>query len=117
MKHCSILITIIYFFGVYNLSAQVTGTFTADNSYAVYKGNQSSVSTKLIPTSGNGHTNNSASQIFNPSQRSFNVTNGDYLYIIAWSDDRSCQGLLGEFSGISTIKTGDAVCRTYQYQW
>lgn len=90
------------------VSSQITGTFTADNSYAAYVGNQSAVITKVLPTgTANGHSNTTAAQIFSPRKNTFKTTCKDYFYIIAWSDDRSCQGLLGEFTGNSTIKTGD----------
>jgi len=93
---------------------QITGTFTADNSYAVYVGNQNSVVTKVLPNSNaNGHTNALASEIFNPTQNNFNATSGDYLYLIAWSDDKTCQGLIGEFTGSTTIKTGDPGWKGY----
>jgi len=96
------------------VSSQITGTFTADNSYSVYIGNQNSVTTKVLPTgTANGHTNNTAAQIFSPTQNSFNANSSNYFYIIAWSDDKSCQGLIGEFTGNSTIKTGDSGWQVY----
>ena len=43
--------------------------------------------------------------------RSF--SDGDYLYVIAWADDGGCQGLIGEFSGTTTIKTGEPGWEVY----
>ena len=96
------------------LVGQITGTFTADNSYAAYVGNYGSVGTKVLPVgTANGHSNTTASQIFSPTQNSFSAQAGDYLYIIAWSDDMACQGLLGEFTGDKTIRTGDVGWEVY----
>jgi hypothetical protein len=94
--------------------SQITGTFTADNSYAVYIGNQNSVLTKVLPSgAANGITNNQHSQIFQPEAKSFVAGAGDYFYLIAWSDDGDCQGLIGEFKGQTTLKTGDAGWQVY----
>ena len=96
-----------------SVQAQITGTFTADNCYSVYVGTQSSVGTKVLPASGNGHCNKKASEIFSPTSNSFSATSANYFYIIAWSDDKTCQGLMGEFTGSSTIKTGDTGWEVY----
>lgn len=114
MKSSLIYIIIVCIFPSFvGVQAQITGTFTADNSYAVYIGNQSSVATKVLPTSGNGHSNTIASQIFSPTQNTFTANSSNYFYIIAWSDDKSCQGLLGEFTGDQTIMTGDSGWEVY----
>jgi len=114
MKLSSIYLWFIFLLAASPIQSQITGTFTADNSYAVYKGNQSAVSAKILPNNNsNGHTNKKASEIFSPTKRTFSVTKGDYLYIIAWSDDSQCQGLLGEFTGTQTIKTGDKGWQVY----
>ena len=74
----------------------VVGRFTADNYFAVFQGN------------ANGATNfitwldcsTSASCIANGKTFSIpNVKNGDYVYIVAWSDLAAAQGLLGTLSG------------------
>jgi hypothetical protein len=115
MKTSYYLCTLYFFlFLPFIVSSQITGTFTADNSYAVYIGNQNSVVTKVLPsTAANGHTNTTAAQIFSPTQNTFNASSNDYFYIIAWSDDRDCQGLIGEFTGATTIKTGDPGWQVY----
>lgn len=74
----------------------VVGRFTADNYFAVFQGN------------ANGATNfvtwldcsTSASCIANGKSFSIpNVKNGDYVYVVAWSDHEAAQGLLGSLSG------------------
>lgn len=91
----------------------INGHFTCDNSYAVYVGTQSAVVTKVLPTTGNGITNTYAADIFQGDDVTFTAGTGDYFYIIAWSDDSSYQGLIGEFTGTSTILTGDPAWEVY----
>jgi hypothetical protein len=91
----------------------ITGHFTCDNNYAVYVGDQNSVVTKVLPTTGDGVTNTNATQIFQGDDVTFTADPGDYFYIIAWSDDSGKQGLVGEFSGTKTIFTGDAAWEVY----
>lgn len=91
----------------------INGHFTCDNSYAVYVGTQSAVVTKVLPTTGDGITNSNATQIFQGDDVTFTANSGDYFYLIAWSDDSSVQGLIGEFTGTSTILTGDAAWEVY----
>ncbi len=114
MKNLKVLTqTLLLLFLFTATHAQITGTFTADNCYSVYVGTQSSVGTKVLPTSGNGHCNKKASEIFSPTSNSFSATSANYFYIIAWSDDMTCQGLMGEFTGNRTIKTGDPGWEVY----
>jgi len=96
-------------------SQTISGHFSCDNCYAVYVGNQNGVITKLLPTgSANGVYNTAASQIFNGEDLNpFTANTGDWLYIIAWSDDSAYQGLIGEFTGTQKIFTGDSAWQVY----
>lgn len=93
---------------------QITATFSADNSYAVYKGNPNNVTSKILPAgNSNGTSNSSNQQIFSPTTNTIQITNNEWLYLIAWSDDAVCQGLIGEFTGDRILKTGDSGWQVY----
>lgn len=96
-------------------SETITGNFSCDNSYALYLGNQSAVTSKILPTgTANGITRANAVQIFTGDTTSFVANTGDWFYLIAWSDDSAVQGLIGEFSGTNnTIFTGNAAWEVY----
>lgn len=81
----------------------LTGHFTCDNCYAVYTGTANEVTVKHKE-----ETNTLASQIWQGESVTFQVSDGDYLYLIAWSDDTTMQGLIGSFTvNGETIHTGD----------
>lgn len=74
----------------------VVGRFSADNYFAVYQGNANGA-TNFV-TSLDCSTTSSC--IANGKGFSItNVKNGDYVYIVAWSDHATSQGLLGMLSG------------------
>ena len=113
MKLISIFLQIIFSFSLFGQT--LTAKFSADNCYAVYTGNRNSTSLKVMPSgSQNSIVNGQANQIFNATVKS-NITYspGDYLYVIAWADDKACQGLIGEFTALTTIKTGDSGWEVY----
>lgn len=92
----------------------ITGHFTCDNSYAVYLGKQTSVTTKVLPADPDtGITNTLASEIFQGDDVTFTAETGDWFYVIAWSDNGGKQGFIGEFSGNKTILTGDSAWEVY----
>ncbi|MEE9409123.1 MAG: hypothetical protein V3V28_13730 [Polaribacter sp.] len=80
----------------------IKADFTCDNSYSIWIGDENSVHTKITQA-----TNTQASQIFNGEHINFNALKPEYLYVIAWSDDSTKQGLIGSFSGGITINTGN----------
>jgi hypothetical protein len=83
--------------------AQVTVKVVADNSYALFVGDQGQQATFV----GTG-TVTLASQFANAGNYA-GVTLGScgYVYIVAWSDQTSAQGLLASVSGsASTVNTG-----------
>jgi hypothetical protein len=84
------------------MNTKIKGNFSCDNSYAVYLGEKSKVNKLLLQAS-----NTQAAQIFNGEEIEFEASENDYLYLIAWSDDQTYQGLIGSFSGSSTINTGN----------
>jgi hypothetical protein len=93
---------------------QITATFSADNSYAVYKGTPNNVTSKILPAgNSNGTSNSSNQQIFSPTANTIQIANDEWLYLIAWSDDADCQGLIGEFTGDRVLKTGDSGWQVY----
>jgi hypothetical protein len=81
----------------------ITGHFTCDNSYSVWVGDANQVTKKLIEA-----TNTEANQIWQGEELPpIEPTPECHLYICAWSDDRTYQGLIGSFTGAVTIHTGD----------
>jgi hypothetical protein len=91
----------------------IKGHFTCDNNYAVYLGNHDRVATKLLPTTGDGVTNELADDIWIGEDVTFDASTGDWFYIIAWSDNSGWQGLIGEFKGTATIHTGNPDWEVY----
>ena len=80
----------------------IKADFTCDNSYAIWTGDQNSVQTKITQA-----TNTQAAQISNGEHINFTALKPEYLYVIAWSDDRGVQGLLGTFDGGVKSQMGD----------
>jgi hypothetical protein len=91
-------------------AATVQTVFTADNAYQAWLGSSTSVTTQL-----GGDENCSAADIFStPETFSFNAGAGDYIYVVAYSDDADRQGVLGQFkNGGSTVYTGDGAWEVY----
>lgn len=86
------------------MAIRIRGRFTCDNSYSVWLGSSQGVHTQLIAE----QTNLQAADIRDGEEvPEFSAAPDDYLYIIAWSDDKTYQGLLGSFTGDITIHTGD----------
>lgn len=84
---------------------QISGHFSCDNSYSVWKGNISQVDPQPLLQA----TNSTAAAIFQGEDLpAFVPSAGGYLYIACWSDDEGFQGLIGSFTGIATIHTGDS---------
>ena len=82
---------------------QVTLNFTVDNIFSAYVGNTNSVTQNKVPAN-----RKDGSQIFNSTSVTSSYNAGDWFYIIAWSDDSGCQGMIGEikYNG-RTFPTGD----------
>ena len=73
-----------------------TSTVTADNHYAIYTGNSSSIN--YIGRNESGSTGSSG--IYNwssPESFTFDVNSGDYIYVAGWSDNSVAQGWIGQF--------------------
>ncbi len=92
----------------------IEATITADNHYALYFGavNGSFVTfvgrNELGPGGSPGSYNWSQAESY-----TFDMSVGDYIYIAAWSDDSSAQGLLGQF----VISDWDTTILTNTSDW
>jgi len=75
-------------------------TLTVDNVYAIYSGNEMD-----IYNFHGSAANTTAGQISIPETYNFTINDGDVIYIAAWSDDKTAQGLLAEFNIDGTILT------------
>ena len=73
---------------------------TADNVYAIYTGDTNSATAYH-----GGASNTNAQDIRDAETYSFSMTNGDVIYVAAWSDDGTSQGLLAEFNIDGTVLT------------
>ena len=78
-------------------------TLTADNHYALYFGDETGVTfvgrNESGPCSSSGTFNWSEPESF-----LFDMDSGDYIYLVAWSDDCDVQGWIGQFLfGSSTL--------------
>jgi PEP-CTERM motif len=81
-------------------AATITANVAADNAFAIYTGNANGSSLTYI---GRNTAEWTTTHLFN-----FNITDGDYIYLAAWSDDLVAQGIIGQFAvaGGPTLLTG-----------
>lgn len=84
--------------------APLTGHFTCDNSYQVWVGTEDEVHTLLLEATNMKTVNIAQGEDLPPTT----PEPGQYLYIVAWSDDYIYQGLIGAFKGDITILSGDS---------
>jgi len=85
---------------------QIIATVLVDNCFQVWTGPKSKVEELKVPTI----QNKNATQVGTPAIKAFDYSPGDYIYIIAWSDNQTYQGVLGQFSVVGTsqvLYTGD----------
>lgn len=91
---------------------QIEGHFTVDNCFELWVGTNKSV-TKLLK----GPIRNEYAQtVVKGYDTKFDYIPGGYLYIIAWSDNKVKQGLIGQFSvggGSAKLYTDDPAWRVY----
>lgn len=89
-----------------SLHADIIGTLTADNHYALYGDRNGAV----YSVGGNETGVYGSPGRYNWSEaESFTFTTDAHIYIAAWSDDRVAQGLLGQFqTDQGSLYTGDA---------
>lgn len=77
-------------------SAQVTATLVVDNAHIVCWGSATAItSCDPMPPSFHGVYAGGPQ----PDTHTIPVQPSDYIYVVAWSDDRIAQGFLGQFSG------------------
>ncbi len=67
----------------------IEATVTADNEYGLYFGTQDGSSITFVGR-------NASSWVLDETF-TFDITAGDYIYIAAWSDGSTAQGILGQF--------------------
>jgi hypothetical protein len=89
----------------------INATITADNHYALYTGDTSSVSFVARNEMGAGGSPGT----YNWSEpENVSFTSGAFIYIVAWSDDSVAQGLLAQISGTAdTYHSGDPRWQVY----
>ncbi len=89
----------------------INATITADNHYALYTGDTSSVTFVARNEMGSG----GAPGTYNWSEpENWTFNSGAFIYIVAWSDDSVAQGLLAQISGSSdTYHSGDPRWQVY----
>ena len=73
---------------------------TADNAYAIYTGSGGTVTDHWAT-----EFNVTAGEIIAPESYTFTMNEGDTIYVVAWSDDATHQGLLAEFDIGGTVVT------------
>lgn len=76
----------------------VTATITADNHYAVYTGTATAITSGILLQNETGSSGNPG--LYNwslPETETFDVAQGDYIYVAGWSDDSVAQGWIGQF--------------------
>jgi len=87
-----IVLTFILIVTSFTMAHAVTidSTITADNDYALYFGNETGSAVTYVGRNTSGWPT--------PESFTFDMAEGDYIYVAAWSDDFVAQGLLGQFS-------------------
>ena len=76
----------------------VEATITADNHYGLYFGDESGSPDTFVGRNELGYDGSPGSYNWSQAESfTFDIIAGDYIYIAAWSDDSSAQGLLGQF--------------------
>ena len=76
----------------------VTATITADNHYAVYTGTGTTITSSILLQNETGSSGDPG--LYNwslPETVTFDVAQGDYIYVAGWSDDNIAQGWIGQF--------------------
>ncbi|MFT3686679.1 MAG: hypothetical protein QM783_17460 [Phycisphaerales bacterium] len=89
----------------------ISAKITADNHYALYTGDNSSVT--LVGRNEMGSGGNPGTYNWSePEDYSFN--SGAFIYIVAWSDDSVAQGLMAQITGLTdTYHSGDSRWQVY----
>lgn len=81
-------------------AVSLDATVTADNHYALYTGNGDGSSLNFWGGNEVNDIGSSGGYAWtDPENYTLDVDAGDYIYVVAWSDDLSAQGWLGEFVG------------------
>ncbi len=107
-KYFGLLFVCFTAFSLVAKAQTITGRFSVDNGYQLWIGNSYEVQTQLA-----AQWNTRAKQIKTGVSVTFNAIPDCHIYIVAWSDDKDFQGLVGSFSGATTIKTGDSQWRVW----
>jgi hypothetical protein len=94
------VMALLLFVVIQSQASQITATIAADNAFALYTGNADG--TDLTYIGRNTHDWYTA-DVF-----TFDHSDGNYIYLAAWSDASCAQGISGQFvvTGGPTILTG-----------
>jgi hypothetical protein len=93
-----LLAAIIAFLYLNSNATPITATVTADNHYALYVGDENGSNLSFIMRNEVGPGGSSGGYNWSsPETKTFDANEGQYLYIAAWSDGSTAQGLIGEF--------------------
>jgi hypothetical protein len=87
-------------------AVQIKCVVVVDNCFQVWTGSNSEVKEQEVPTT----QNRSSLAVMTAAEKPFDYVPGSYIYIIAWSDNKTNQGVLGQFSYVGSsqaIYTGD----------
>ena len=89
----------------------IDAVLTADNHYALYHGNESGSDLHYVGQNETGTLGSGVGNNWSEAESwSFDMTRGDYIYVVAWSDDFYAQGWLGQFDygeGVIYSNTND----------
>jgi hypothetical protein len=79
-------------------AVSIEATITADNHYALYFGAANGSFVTFVGRNELGYDGSPGSYNWSEAESfSFDIIHGDYIYIAAWGDDDTAQGLLGQF--------------------
>ena len=94
-----IVMMFIFIFGSVTISYAITmeATITADNHYGLYFGAVNGSLVTFVGRNELGYDGSPGSYNWSEAESfSFDIIAGDYIYIAAWGDDDTAQGLLGQ---------------------
>jgi len=94
---CCVLLLFFSSFNAQATSITFDATVTADNHYAIYTGNESSIAYWDRNEFGGNGNPGLYNWSFPETFLNINVNWGDYIYVVAWSDDNIAQGWIGQF--------------------
>lgn len=114
LKQLFLGLAMVLSMGAWGQQQTITATFSCDNFYAIYAGNENGVTRKLAPTGFQNFIEVRQSEtLWSPQTYNFQMDKNEWLYIIAARDRNTAQGLIGEFKGERSLVTGDSNIQVY----